>query len=180
MKNGIVTRDALSTLRNNFYINDSLRLDGHEDSISVSISFPNHKMFYKYRMETDAKGWVVISIKPELLWKSKSAFCKYNAADIRISKRNVEDLCNLESLEEMFLDHPSGIRMENRLKKSDPTDPQAEILIFDNIPIEYIVSIGFEDEDLLKMAENKFEQGAASNISFGMAKDYFKPREYVR
>jgi len=180
LKSGIVTRDSLNSLGHDFYVNDSLRLDGHQNSISLSISFPNHQMFYKCRKITDAKGWVVIAIKPEVLWEKKNAFCKHNAADSRISKINIDDLCNPESFEEMFLDNPSGIRLENRLEHSDPTDPQAEVLVFDDVPIKHIVAVGFEDENLLEIANNKYNRGVTKHISFGMAKDYFKSREYVR
>jgi TPR repeat protein len=78
LKSGIVTRNSLNTLGRDFYVNDSLRLDGHQNSISLSVSFPNYKMFYKYRMQPNAKDWVVIAIKPEVLWEYKVAFCQHN------------------------------------------------------------------------------------------------------
>ncbi len=193
LMSGIVTQEALDTLNRDFYVNDSLRLDGHKNSISLSISHPNDKMFYKYRMRNagdttgmienrplDTKDWVVIVIKPEVLWNYKSAFCKYNAADSRISNKNIGDLCNIKSFEEMFLDHPAGTRLEERLECYDTTNSQAEVLVFDNIPIKHILAIGFNDEHLLTSANRKYNQGVANNISFVMAKDYFKPRWDVR
>jgi hypothetical protein len=135
-------------------------------------------MFYKYRMQSDAKGWVVISIKPEVLWKYNCAFCKHNAADSRISNRNIDDLYNIKSFEEMFLDDSAGTRLEESLQPCDTTDPQAEVLVFNNIPIKYILSVGFENEDLLEITNSKYNKGVASNIAFFMAKNYFKPREF--
>ena len=180
LENGIVTRDVLNSLNRDFYVNDSKRLDGHQNSTSVSVTFPNWKMFYKYRMQSDATGWVVISIKPEVLWEYDCAFCKHNAADSRISKRNIDDLCNIKSFEEMFLDDPAGTRLEESLEPCDPTDPQAEVLVFNNIPIKHIQEVGFENEYLLEFAESEYNKDVASNISFVLAEHYFKPRECVR
>ena len=100
LKNGIMTKDNLNTLNLDFYENDKARFDGYPNSISLSVSSPHYVLFYKFRKCTDAKGWVVIDIKPEVLWEYNCAFCKHNAADSRISKRNIDDLCNIKSFEE--------------------------------------------------------------------------------
>jgi hypothetical protein len=79
LTNGLITRDGLNGFNHTVYVNDSLRLDGHTNSISLSLSFPNHRMFYKYRMGSEAQGWVVLAISPEVLWDYECAFCKHNA-----------------------------------------------------------------------------------------------------
>ncbi len=180
LENGIVTRESIITLNRDAYVNDSLRLDRRENSVSLSISFPNHKMFYKYRMSSEAKGWVVIAIKPEVLWQYRSAFCKHNAADAKISRRNIDELCTLKEFEEMFSDQPEGEREKQRLNLYDPTDPQAEVLVFGDIPIKHITAVGFEDEALLENFKANHVQGQHDKISFVMSKDHFKSRDHVR
>jgi hypothetical protein len=80
----------------------------------------------------------------------------------------------------MFIDEPVGARLEQRLNQSDPTDPQAEFLVFSDIPIKYIEVVGFEDERLLEIANTKYGQGEYENIPFVLAKEYFKSRDFVR
>jgi hypothetical protein len=79
----------------------------------------------------------------------------------------------------MFLDDPTGTRLKEYLQPWETTDPPAEVLVFNNIPIKYILSVGFENEDLLEIANSKYNKGVASNIDFFMAKKYFKPREIL-
>lgn len=54
------------------------------------------------------------------------------------------------ALEDLFTEkegYPS--REELKIPDCYPTNPQAEVLIFDRIPIEYINSVSFIDEDTL-------------------------------
>lgn len=179
MTNGLITRDGLNGFNHTVYVNDSLRLDGHTNSISLSLSFPNHRMFYKYRMGSEAQGWVVLAISPEVLWDYECAFCKHNAADSRISNREIYDLSGINSFREMFSDDIEGsdTRSKQKLENFDATDPQAEILVFENIPTKYILAVGFENQKLLLQVNN---QQDSSHIKFVMAEKYFNERGYVR
>lgn len=126
-------------------INDLLRLDGHKDSNSVSIGFPNSQMLYKYRMAEPLVDWVILVLHPSILWVKDCAFCKHNAADGRISCCPVPELMTPESLLAMFEEIDGCLpRAEQRLKISDPTDVQAEVLVFDVIEPQYIVGVIYE------------------------------------
>ncbi|PJF38016.1 MAG: DUF4433 domain-containing protein, partial [Phototrophicales bacterium] len=142
---GLCPKILLEDLPYDVTINDELRLDGHEDSVSLSIAFPNYKMFYRYRANTQSRGWAVIAINPSVLWECECAFCKHNAADSRIARVPLEKLKSLSSFQAMFAEDESGnalagilgvdykqeTRETNKLKSFDPTDPQAEVLVFD-------------------------------------------------
>lgn len=143
---GIHPRCNLNGLLAEITINDELRLDHHDDSISLSIAHPNSSMFYKYRQEK-GEDWVILVISPNVLWEMDCAFCKHNAADSRISNLPVDDLKTPEAFQGMF-EEIEGIRTreEQRLKKYDPTDVQAEILVFGEIPKERIAALVFHDE----------------------------------
>ncbi|MEB0079402.1 DarT ssDNA thymidine ADP-ribosyltransferase family protein [Pseudomonas sp. CCI3.2] len=126
-------------------INDQLRLDGHKDSNSVSIGFPNSQMLYKYRMAEPLVDWVILVLHPSILWVKDCAFCKHNAADGRISCCPLPELMTPESLLGMFEEIDGCLpRAEQRLKTSDPTDVQAEVLVFDVIEPQYIVGVIYE------------------------------------
>lgn len=126
-------------------VNDELRLDGHRDGTSTSISFPNGPMFYKYRKDCAGVDWAVLIIHPAALWLKDCAFCRHNAADARISGQPLEMLKTPQAFEGLFEDIvgiPS--RAEQALKPYDPTDVQAEVLIFDVIEPQFIVGAIFE------------------------------------
>ncbi|UZE17490.1 DUF4433 domain-containing protein [Pseudomonas sp. B21-054] len=126
-------------------INDQLRLDGHKDSNSVSIGFPNSQMLYKYRMAEPLVDWVILVLHPSILWVKDCAFCKHNAADGRISCCPLPELMTPESLLGMFEEIDGCLpRADQRLKISDPTDVQAEVLVFDVIEPQYIIGVIYE------------------------------------
>jgi hypothetical protein len=73
LTNGLITRDGLNGFNHTVYVNDSLRLDGHTNSISLSLSFPLNRKFlyliflnllrYVYKMH------IHNPIKPLDLWQ---------------------------------------------------------------------------------------------------------------
>ncbi|QRK80162.1 DarT ssDNA thymidine ADP-ribosyltransferase family protein [Shewanella sp. LZH-2] len=146
LTNGLLSRERVEGIAE---INDELRLDGRRNYISTSISFPNCKMFYRYRQQ---KGglWCVLLIRKEVLWELDCLFCKFNAADHRISAQDANFLANPEQLSGMYDEIPEfGTRIENKLKVFDPTDVQAEVLVRELISNNYIMGIVFPDRPSL-------------------------------
>ena len=184
LKNGLITRDLLSS---SAIKNDELRLDEHTNTVSVSISFPNYLMFYPKRLDSKitAQGWVVLTLHPQLLWDKKCAFYEHNAASSVMRRRPIETLMLPSALEHMFAESSALSldsefdRTKNRLETSDPTDPQAEVLVCSNIPKEYIMSVFFSDERLLSSAVARYRQ-QSPNVHFAMAEKYFNSRGYTR
>lgn len=160
-------------------INDELRLDGHKDGTSLSIAFPNYRMFWKYRQESVGVNWVVLAIHPSVLWMKDCAFCRHNAADARISCQPVAALKTSSAFSGMF-DEIDGFqsRQEQRLKPFDPTDGQAEVLVFDVIEPELIAGVVF-DNAVVKEAHKEIV-GNRKTLVAGTNKGYFASRSYVR
>jgi hypothetical protein len=177
LKDGLCPKILIEDLPYEVTINDEMRLDGHEDSVSVSIAFPNHKMFYRYRKNTGGMGWVILVIAPSVLWEYEAAFCKHNAADSRISRVSSEELKNIASFEGMYEEDKTSesSRSFNKLESYDPTDPQAEVLVFDVIPTEKIVGVIFENCRLKIEFENNYP-----NIKTCFDPNYYSARCYVR
>ncbi|PPA02946.1 DUF4433 domain-containing protein [Pseudomonas sp. MWU12-2312b] len=145
LKHGLCSITKASELGITPHINDSLRLDGHLDAISISIAFPNHKMFYSYRQKEPGEQWVVLIIDPYILGLNNCAFSQRNAADHRIRQLPLSALMTTNAFRGMF-DVVSGIpsRQEQQLKTFDPTDPQAEVLVFQTIEPKYIGGVAFD------------------------------------
>jgi hypothetical protein len=93
LQHGLLSIDGLAkTPTIQYRRNDAKRLDGQLNAISLSISFPNYRMFYIYQCNIP-QDWVVISLKPDILWELDCAFCSENAASnnvrfIPIAQRN--------------------------------------------------------------------------------------------
>ncbi|WP_185982591.1 DarT ssDNA thymidine ADP-ribosyltransferase family protein [Aureimonas mangrovi] len=157
--------------------NDLQRIDGR-DGISVSISHPNHRMFYKYREAQKGSEWVVLLLSPSLLWTKSCAFFPRNAADHRMRLLNIDDLQSLTAFEAMF-SSIEGLpsRDEQNLHSCDPTDPQAEVMFLEPISPEYINKVVFPDTNGYFMAgyveDEKTEIGHPR-------KGVFAARSYVR
>lgn len=155
INHGLCARDSFEHKNIHPVVNDLIRLDDCLNAISLSISFPNSKMFYKYRATNPGESWVVLTISPSILFEMNCAFCKHNAADARIRSKNKADLSNSKSLHEMF-DEIVGAdsRMSQDLKECDPTDVQAEVLTFGTIDPSKITGFIFNKLEIKKKYEN--------------------------
>jgi hypothetical protein len=179
MKYGLYPIERVHEIGANPEINDHERWDGHRDSTSLSISFPNYKMFYKYRMENQEIDWTVLVLDPSILWTKKCAFSKHNAADNRIRSQSVDDLLTLQAFSGMFepIDgHPS--REVQRLKSCDPTDGQAEIMVFDVIEPNFINGVIFSQNSIRDA--QIVNLGAVATAIHPMGRGFFASRSYVR
>ncbi|ABQ25481.1 hypothetical protein Gura_1280 [Geotalea uraniireducens Rf4] len=68
LQHGIRPRQVLDAGGEEYIFNDELRLDGCLDAVSLSISFPNYKMFYPYRCQDYSINWAVLRLKSSILW----------------------------------------------------------------------------------------------------------------
>ncbi|WP_302789260.1 DarT ssDNA thymidine ADP-ribosyltransferase family protein [Hafnia paralvei] len=148
MQNGIVPIANARVKELTPAINDTIRLDGYTNASCLSITFPNHLMFYKYRQENPHVNWVVLWIDPSILWLKNCAFCRHNAADARIRSQLLNSMQTPASLSGMF-DEIEGVtsRQEQRLLACDTSDVQAEVLVFDVIEPQYISRAAFNNQE---------------------------------
>ena len=156
LEDGLLGRSLLETDRQQFIYNDQRRLDRRKEAICLSISFPNYDMFYKYRKETSDSQWVVLLIEAKVLWELDCAFCQENAASNAARHIPLEERKKPDALKGMFVDVCSDTkgdvyeRQSLQIPDDYPTHPQAEILVFDQIPSDYIKEVHFYDETALK------------------------------
>ena len=144
-----------------FVPNDKQRIDGHKEAICLSISFPNYPLFSKFSWSDnngrpDYSGWIVLLLDAKVLWELDCAFCQENAASNAVRYIPLEDRKNPDALEGMFVDvcrdTKGNVYQRQSLQISDdyPTHPQSEVLVFNQIPSDYIKEVHFYDETILK------------------------------
>jgi len=136
--------------------NDDDRWDGHRDASCLSISWPNYKMFYRLRCEHPEVDWVVLALDPSILWECDCAFCPTNAASGEMTSIPLADRAGPAALERLFQDvGGKPTREEIRLPTRFPTDPQAEVLVFDTIGVGKIFGISVESRRVKSELEGR-------------------------
>lgn len=155
MRRGLLPPATLQNRAIPFRWNDAHRLDGHEDAVSLSIGHPNELLFYKWRMRSPSQRWCVLVLSAELLWTHDVAFYPRNAADHRMSGLERVARGDVASFDQLFAER-DGLpdRAAQRLLPSDPTDVQAEVLLFGTIPPSHIKAAVFSDPDTLERSKH--------------------------
>ena len=159
---------------------DNSRKDGCPEAVCLTISFPNYKLFYpkrKYyqdRYGVDHNKWVVLLLEARLLWELDCAFCKLNAARSSESSLPLEYRRKPEALESMFGDLGDLKRWQLGMHPKYPSSPQAEVLVFDEIPITYLREVHFYDRQGWEYWYNS--DFIDTHASFFCSELYFKKR----
>jgi hypothetical protein len=143
-KYGLLPRSELRKRKIPHKWNDTKRLERRRYAISVSISFPNYLMFYKYRREERAARWAVLKISADVLWECKCAFYYTNAANKEFRGTDLDKFQTLEAFEGMFASEIKDVARDPSIPDCWTTDPQAEVLVFEPIPAERVLAVCVE------------------------------------
>lgn len=139
----IQSRGALEAWAEDFLPNDLERVDGQIDAICLSISWPNCGLFWKFRRhDYPDQGWAVLALAPRLLWECDCAFCRSNAASSSERGKPIQQRKSAAAFAGMFEPwdgKPS--RAELGLADCFPTNPQAEVLCFSDLPVSLVTGI---------------------------------------
>lgn len=134
---GLYPRTRLEKNGRSYESNDHERRDGHLDSVSLSISFPNGKLLWKWRHspENQHARWSILVLKPDILWERSCAFFYTNAANHCFEGHSLRQHMTVRSLRDLFAEEVNGVTRSGAhwLRDEDPTDPQAEVLVFGRI-----------------------------------------------
>jgi hypothetical protein len=134
MSRGLVSVSELRDREVPFVASDSERRDGRLDGVSLSVSFPNWKMFYNKRVNSDAPThWVVLSVRPSVLWTHRVEFFTYNAASAEMIDSDRSTHVRSSAFRELFASEHRMTEKGSPLPKRFPTQNQAELLVFDPI-----------------------------------------------
>jgi hypothetical protein len=175
LADGILPRSTLEGQARRVIFNDDIRTDGHKNAVCLSVSFPNYKMFYKYRLADQTAMWAILLIRADVLWELDCAFCWANAACSAISRLPLAVLKASSSLEKLFAEHceVSGIsRAACSLPDCYPTNPQAEVLAFSGVPLSYVTAARFKDQD----GRSKFLPSQGARLAVDVKPAYFSAR----
>lgn len=182
-KYGLVPRSNLRDRKISFNYNDEYRYDGCSNALCMSIEFPNYKMFYSLRMNNLDYKWAVLALEPTILLQFRCAYCWTNAADLSVSSIPIEQRMGKEAFLELFADRNGYPKRESlNIPESYPTNPQAEVLVFGTIPVNYVKNVYFQTDPITqlyqKMMPNTFSF-KTDNSKFEWRRDYASWRDEV-
>lgn len=158
LRNGLLSRRTLDKNDITYSYNDEVRLEGKLNANCLSISFPNYRMFYRYRNQSIDNEWCVIEFNPRILYEKECLFCIENAASNNETMRSDEEKKGIEGLKQLYYNEEH--RRQLNLSSDFTTNPQAEVLVLDDIGTEYIEKIYFRNEPI------KFPIGDYQEYSF--------------
>ena len=144
------------------------RLDNQKNCISLSIEHPNYKMLHSIAPSLEEKkNMAILEIDANILTEEdRNIKCSVSNA----ARNNGEDIKNLNdnTFEELFY---KTDRYENLYKKY-PTDPQAEILIENDIDLSYIKKIFLYENNV--EVHGKIDENLKNKIEVN--KNKYSPR----
>lgn len=158
-EHGLLSRNSMESSGVIGETNDPYRFNGQLGAISCSFWSPNYKLFYRLRKNDENKKWVVLALKKKVLWNKPCAFCKTNAANNDESSIPLHERQTAEALLRMF-EEVEGKPSRETLKLADncPTDPQAEILVLDDVEPRFIVGALTSTKAIELELKEKFPQ----------------------
>ncbi len=135
-----ISRDVLEQ-------NDHKRLDGKTDYINCSLQYPNWWYLNKVRDNNKVfSDWAILFIDPIVATLETTKFCKVNAA----TRYGAYIGKGPQAFQQLFSQNVGRQSRTNEMLLNAPTDDQAEILIYENIPVSKITGIVFESEEIAK------------------------------
>ncbi len=171
---GLLPKKSLLNNGINAEFNDNYRYDDCENALCASLEFPNYKMFYSLRTDNPDVDWAVIKLDARILLDYDCAFCVTNAGSEESYSVNLKDRMGTRALKKLYEDYPGKpIRQKMKLKDWYPTNPQAEVLIFGGVPVEYIEEVYFLNDKALR----KYSDFIPDKIGASVNAYWFSPRE---
>ena len=174
-KHGLLPRDVLNQSKISSSFNDPFRYDGYTNAVCLSISFPNYKMFYPIRLKPENRNvdWAVIGIDKNILYNLQCGFCINNAACSSESGVPLYLKTDVKAFNSMFAEYPGKPkRIDMGISTEDPTNPQAEVLVFDRIEVKDIVGVAFEND----IVKQKYQSLIPENKECITGREFFYGR----
>ena len=154
LQRGLVVRNALIPEGYGDF-NDQYRIDG-TNAICLSIGFPNYKMFWGLRKDNPGIDWVILVIRPEVMWTLPCAFCATNAAATSVTAIPLVQRSTLTALQAMYADWNDKTRTLLNIPDNYPTNPQAEVLMLEGVPRHHILGVIVLNETTKKSLQAQF------------------------
>lgn len=187
LKNGLLSRAAMKSDSEFAAVkfNEPQLPSAWQWTVSLNISFPNYRLFYKLQ-ERSGYDWIVLLFDINLLLDQPFYYFPYPAASLihtpHFQKAISPYLQRLQSFEKLFTDTENVQRSMLEIPDSYPTNPQSEVLTFSPVSMQALREVHFFND-------YKFNQWFLQNTDLVLSIDkklwhtgltYFSPRcDYI-
>lgn len=187
LKNGLLSRAAMKSDSKFAAVkfNEPQLPSAWQWAVSLNISFPNYRLFYKLQ-ERSGYDWIVLLFDINLLLDQPFYYFPYPAASLihtpHFQKAISPYLQHLQSFEKLFTDTENVQRSMLEIPDSYPTNPQSEVLTFSPVSMQALREVHFFND-------YKFNQWFLQNTDLVLSIDkklwhtgltYFSPRcDYI-
>lgn len=150
--------------------NDLDRLDGRTDYISTSMQYPNvWYLNYRRKISSASKDWAIIFIDSDICGINNTLFSPVNAAKAYGAYLSI----GASALKTSFSEVVNGRVRPTNMFSCCPTDDQAEVMIYKEIPVEYFMGIAFESKKAMVRFLDLAERYELSYQDLYIAPDLF-------
>lgn len=175
LRYGLLSRVELHKLKIPYECSDQSRWDNKLDRISCSVMWPNYKLLYKNRTNRD-ESYILIKIRADVLNILDCVFTPENAAK-KEYRNTFYELKGNEAFCNLFSDKVGNFCRTNKTRPCWPTDVQAEVLIANRIPLEYVDKIICKDNKTLEELKARYPEYSelftvCQNYLFGHRPDW--------
>lgn len=171
LEHGILTRSEIFTGNFNTYASDTNRLDQDDDAVSVSITCFYPRMFGGKMSRTAGEAWVIVVLKPNVLWEHICLFYTRGAASNETKHANHKRYGGY-ALQKLFDDYSpqmnsngTGFRAEHGLPDNWPTFPDSEVQVKSSIHPRYIKGVVVQTPEDGESAHAAFKQAGRGECS---------------
>lgn len=129
-------------------VNDDKRLDGKLNYVCCSVEYPN--LYYLSSIKDNDKlfnEWIILLINPRIMTEKECLFSPVNAATESGKYINVGRVGFASLFSQVVTTSKRRIVRTEKMLKPAPTDFQAEVLIKEKVPLEYIEGIIVANEE---------------------------------
>ena len=142
---------------------------------------PNARCFKKIRRSRRLGDWVVLFIRPILLWRLGTKFCPVNAATDR--GRRIRE--GADAFRAMFEPTVAGRRTRNGCRTHTrrshhpdflPTSQQAEVLVPNGIPRKHITGVAVCDEAQAAREHHDLLDHGITPLPLVVVPEFYEPR----
>lgn len=173
---GLLSRKYLEQHNMHSAYNDASRYDGLTNGICTSVEFPNYRMFWAIRHRTPDADWAVLHLDIRALLELPCACFWTNASDNTMRsliRHSMDYLRSNQAFFDLFKNREGfPTREQTGVPSYYPTNPQAEIIFFDRIPLKYIECICFENNAVMSKYE-RFSKACQLEVR----NQVFRPRD---
>lgn len=151
--------------------NDTDRYDGKTDYVNCSIQYPNY-WYYKRVKDNNHifPDWAIIFIDPIVATLETTQFCLVNAA----KRHGAYIKKGYEGFLGIFAHNVDGFSRNENMFSNIPTNDQAEVLVYSNIPRKFITGVAFKDESIAQQKIAEWKTLEIPNIDVYVAPELFE------